>query len=435
MAAPRASAARCDHRTVRARVGGSGEPPVWDGPSSRAAAAACDLDRCRPVSILRRFVGGDRTGPPAPSRDARPPMTGEPPSQPVEAELAESLDTRPRHRRPAGRLARSRGAGPDDRRRDEAGTPRRRDHHPAAARGSPRARRLGRAVRRRRPRDADPRPRRRSHRRGHPGAARDGLAGHPGRPPRRRRALPGGPRLHAATSSPRSSTATASSAPCRRSRAASRPWTSGEVAFMGTLATHAAIALTNAELLEQTVARAAQLEVLQAASARMSRATTIEEIGATDRRRDRPDHRLPQRPGLRRRAARRRRPDRVQGRVGAYEQVDMERSRVQARRGFTGWVAQHGEPILVNDANRDPRGATIAGTDDVDESMLVVPMRYDGVDHRRHHAVEARARRVRRRRPAGPDDPRRPGRDRRRVRPAADPHAGPRRARCVACST
>ena len=45
--------------------------------------------------------------------------------------------------------------------------------------------------------------------------------------------------------------------------------------------------------------------------------------------------------------------------------------------GFTGWVAQHGRPLLVRDANDDPRGATIPGTDDVDESMLVVPMRYD----------------------------------------------------------
>src|SRR4029078_8037083 len=31
----------------------------------------------------------------------------------------------------------------------------------------------------------------------------------------------------------------------------------------------------------------------------------------------------------------------------------------------------------VRDANDDPRGASIPGTDDVDESMLVVPMRYD----------------------------------------------------------
>jgi diguanylate cyclase (GGDEF)-like protein len=66
-----------------------------------------------------------------------------------------------------------------------------------------------------------------------------------------------------------------------------------------------------------------------------------------------------------------------EGRVGAYENVDLEVLRTQLGRGFTGWVAQHGTPLLVGDANRDPRGATIAGTDEVGESMLVVPMRYD----------------------------------------------------------
>ena len=60
-----------------------------------------------------------------------------------------------------------------------------------------------------------------------------------------------------------------------------RDWTSGDVAFITTLATHAAIALTNAELFEQTEARAAQLGVLQAASARLSRAGSVEEIGRT----------------------------------------------------------------------------------------------------------------------------------------------------------
>ena len=70
---------------------------------------------------------------------------------------------------------------------------------------------------------------------------------------------------------------------------ARRPWTSGDVAFMATLATHAAIALTNAELFAQTEARAAQLDVLQAASARMSRPTH-------DRGR-RPDHRRGDAPG------------------------------------------------------------------------------------------------------------------------------------------
>jgi len=66
-----------------------------------------------------------------------------------------------------------------------------------------------------------------------------------------------------------------------------------------------------------------------------------------------------------------------EGRVGAYEKVDLNLLRTRLGHGFTGWVGQHGEPLLVRDANDDPRGASIPGTDDVDESMLVVPMRYD----------------------------------------------------------
>ena len=158
-----------------------------------------------------------------------------------------------------------------------------------------------------------------------------------------------------------------------------RDWTSGDLAFISTLATHAAIAISNAELFEQTVQRAAQLEVLQAASARMSRAGRVEEVGRTiveetgkiiDYHNARVYLIEP--------------PDRVvpiafEGRIGAYEQVDMALLGCRLGEGFTGWVAQHGEPIVVNDANPDPRGATIEGTDEIDESMLVVPMRHDDV--------------------------------------------------------
>ena len=45
---------------------------------------------------------------------------------------------------------------------------------------------------------------------------------------------------------------------------------------------------------------------------------------------------------------------------------------------FTGMVAESAEPLLINDALADDRGLTIEGTDDVDESMLVVPMVYEG---------------------------------------------------------
>ena len=39
---------------------------------------------------------------------------------------------------------------------------------------------------------------------------------------------------------------------------------------------------------------------------------------------------------------------------------------------------EHGEPILSNDALNDARGHTIEGTDDIEESMLVVPMVFEG---------------------------------------------------------
>ena len=155
-----------------------------------------------------------------------------------------------------------------------------------------------------------------------------------------------------------------------------RDWTSGDVAFITTLATHAAIALTNAELFEQTEARAAQLGVLQAASARLSRAGSIEEVGRTvieETRRIIDYHNARVYVVESDEAI----PIAFAGTVGAYEQVDLELLRCHLGEGFTGWVALHGEPLLINDANADARGATIAGTDDVDESMLVVPMRYD----------------------------------------------------------
>jgi diguanylate cyclase (GGDEF)-like protein len=66
-----------------------------------------------------------------------------------------------------------------------------------------------------------------------------------------------------------------------------------------------------------------------------------------------------------------------EGRLGAYEKVDVDILRTTVGVGFTGWVARNGTPLKVDDARRDPRGMTIPGTDDVDESMLVVPMRYD----------------------------------------------------------
>jgi diguanylate cyclase (GGDEF)-like protein len=122
---------------------------------------------------------------------------------------------------------------------------------------------------------------------------------------------------------------------------------------------------------------ARQLEVLQAASARLSRAEGTEAVGRaiveeTGRIIDYHNARVYvlEPPDLLL-------PIAFEGRVGAYEAVDLSLLQTRFGHGFTGWVGEHGEALLVPDANADPRGATIPGTDDVDESMLVVPMRYD----------------------------------------------------------
>src|SRR6187397_71085 len=48
-----------------------------------------------------------------------------------------------------------------------------------------------------------------------------------------------------------------------------------------------------------------------------------------------------------------------EGRVGAYEKVDLDILRTTVGTGFTGWVAQHRRPLHVNDAQADSRGITI----------------------------------------------------------------------------
>jgi diguanylate cyclase (GGDEF)-like protein len=156
-----------------------------------------------------------------------------------------------------------------------------------------------------------------------------------------------------------------------------RHWSGSDVEFVAALATHASVAIHNAELFDKARTSAARMAVLQAASARMTRQNSVESVGRAiveETRRiidyhnarvyvvEAPDDVVP---------------IAFEGRVGAYENVDMAVLRAKLGQGFTGWVALHGQPLLIADANADSRGMTIPGTDDIDESMLVVPMKYD----------------------------------------------------------
>ena len=156
-----------------------------------------------------------------------------------------------------------------------------------------------------------------------------------------------------------------------------RHWGRGDVEFITALAGYASIALHNAELFEATRQRAAHLQVVQAASARMSRQNTVESVGRaiveeTGQIIDYHNARVYVLDGSDTLV-----PIAFEGRVGEYEKVDLSLLRCRVGEGFTGWAAQHGLPVLVSDANSDPRGQTIPGTDDVDESMLVVPAKFE----------------------------------------------------------
>ena len=64
--------------------------------------------------------------------------------------------------------------------------------------------------------------------------------------------------------------------------------------------------------------------------------------------------------------------------IGEYADEVGEELNVRVGQGITGWVAQQGLPQYLPDAAHDPRAETMPGTDpDLDESMLLAPMRFD----------------------------------------------------------
>ena len=161
-------------------------------------------------------------------------------------------------------------------------------------------------------------------------------------------------------------------------RGAGMPWTPLEVGFVDAIATLAAIGIVIASASSEARLWGAQLGVVQASISRMNRLNTVESIGQAiveetaqviDYHNCRvymlqpPDDLVPVA---------------FRGEISTYREIPIEVLRTKVGEGFTGWVAAHGEPLLVYDAAADPRGAIIPGTPLVDESMVVVPMCFEG---------------------------------------------------------
>jgi diguanylate cyclase (GGDEF)-like protein/excisionase family DNA binding protein len=157
------------------------------------------------------------------------------------------------------------------------------------------------------------------------------------------------------------------------------PWTDDELDTMAALATQASVAIKGARNFTQLASWAAQLQSIQQLGTRLSRLTSVREIGnaiATELRQLIDYHNV--------RVYRLRASDRalvpvaMLGRVGEYVDETPEQLLVQWGVGITGWVAEHRIAQRLDDADADPRTNTIVGTDpDMDESMLLAPMLFE----------------------------------------------------------
>lgn len=154
-------------------------------------------------------------------------------------------------------------------------------------------------------------------------------------------------------------------------------WDQAELDTLEALAGQASIAISNAGAYAQTAAWAAQLQSIQQLGARLNRLATVHEVGLAIcaelnqliEFHNVRVYRVEGEDVL---------PVAWRGEIGEYTDEVEEQLRLKVGQGITGWVAQHGIAQHLIDANRDPRTATIPGTtDDVDESMLIAPMRFD----------------------------------------------------------
>ena len=160
---------------------------------------------------------------------------------------------------------------------------------------------------------------------------------------------------------------------------ANHPWPSEEVALAQAFANQAAVAITNARLYRSVADQAARMRSIQDLSARLNGLTDVTAIAEAivaeaSALAEYHDIRIYSVDWETRVCEPIAFTDRLLGEGDFSDRLTVD----IGPGSFTGMVAESAEPMLINDALNDDRGLTIEGTDDVDESMLVVPMVYEG---------------------------------------------------------
>jgi diguanylate cyclase (GGDEF)-like protein/excisionase family DNA binding protein len=156
-------------------------------------------------------------------------------------------------------------------------------------------------------------------------------------------------------------------------------WRDDDREMFEQLARQGGIAIRNARNWSRTTKWAAQLQSIQELGARLTRLSTVREIGQSiaaslDQLIDYHNVRVYRVYG-----------DEVvpvawRGHVGPYVGEDGDSLRMKVGDGITGWVAEHGIAQILGDAAKDPRSRTIPGTEEnLDESLLVAPLKFDDV--------------------------------------------------------
>jgi diguanylate cyclase (GGDEF)-like protein len=156
-----------------------------------------------------------------------------------------------------------------------------------------------------------------------------------------------------------------------------RPWSDEDLSVLAALATQAGVAIETARNYARMATWAAQLQSIQALGARLSRLTSVRDIGnaiAAELQELIDFHNV----RVYRVVGDDVLPVAWKGEIGEYTDEVEDQLRLGVGEGITGWVAAHGEAQYLPDAAHDPRGQTIPGTDDdLPESMLVAPMCFE----------------------------------------------------------
>jgi diguanylate cyclase (GGDEF)-like protein/excisionase family DNA binding protein len=157
-----------------------------------------------------------------------------------------------------------------------------------------------------------------------------------------------------------------------------RHFSSAETDRLVSIASQAGLALNNARLLAVTQRWSEQLERIEALTAQLSRSRAVGDVAdAVAREIDSVIDWHGLRFYILDADGETLEPIKLRSKVEHYAHQTPDQVRLRLGQGLGGHIAASGVAEIINDADRDPRGSRIAGTDETDESMIVVPLIYE----------------------------------------------------------